>query len=112
MTSPPSPQAPSVKGSSAERARAYWQANLKLLSALLFIWFSVSYGCGVLFVESLNRVTLPGTSFPLGFWFAQQGSIYVFLLLIFVYCRQMSRLDQRFGFSEDQVDASSEEATR
>jgi putative solute:sodium symporter small subunit len=84
-----------------EQARAYWRANLRLLAILLFIWFFVSYGCGILFVDILNQVKLPGTSFPLGFWFAQQGSIYVFLILIYVYMKKMRQLDEQFGFAED-----------
>lgn len=79
----------------------YWQANLRLLAVLLLIWFSVSFGAGILFAESLNAYNLPGTGFPLGFWFAQQGSIYTFVVLIFVYVVLMNRLDRRFGVSED-----------
>lgn len=80
---------------------SYWKANLRVVALLLVIWFVVSYGCGVLFVDTLNRVRLPGTGFKLGFWFAQQGSIYVFVALIFVYVFLMNRLDRRFGVSED-----------
>jgi putative solute:sodium symporter small subunit len=65
---------------------------------LLAIWFAVSFGCGILFVEQLNQVSFAG--FPLGFWFAQQGSIYVFVVLILVYAVRMDRLDDRFGVSE------------
>lgn len=71
----------------------YWRRNLRYVFVLLSIWFVVSFFCGILFVDELNTVTLPGTGFPLGFWFAQQGSIYVFVILIFVYVRLMSRLD-------------------
>lgn len=80
---------------------AYWRTNLRYLAVLLSIWFAVSYGAGILFVEQLNRFTLPGTSFPVGFWFAQQGSIYVFVALIFVYVILMNRLDRRFGVDEE-----------
>ena len=76
--------------------------NLRYLAVLLFIWFAVSYGCGILFVDHLNAFRLPGTGFKLGFWFAQQGSIYVFVLLILVYVIAMNRLDRRFGVSEDE----------
>ena len=79
---------------------AYWRINLRYVATLLAIWFAVSYGAGILFVEQLNALTLPGTSFPLGFWFAQQGSIYVFVALIFVYVVLMNRLDRRFGVDE------------
>lgn len=78
--------------------REYWKKNLRLMVILLTIWFAVSFGCGILFVEQLNQVTIAG--FPLGFWFAQQGSIYVFLLLILVYCLVMDRLDKQFGVAE------------
>jgi putative solute:sodium symporter small subunit len=80
---------------------SYWKTNLRYVFLLLAIWFAVSFGCGVLFVDQLNRVRLPGTGFKLGFWFAQQGSIYVFVILIFVYVVLMNRLDKRFGVSED-----------
>ena len=73
---------------------AYWRANLRVMGILLTVWFVVSYGLGILFVESLNRFHVGG--FPLGFWFAQQGSIYVFVVLIFVYARWMDRIDARF----------------
>lgn len=82
------------------RARAYWRANLRVLTPLLAIWFAVSFGCGVLFVDALNVYRLPGTGFKLGFWFAQSGSIYAFCLLIFVYVVAMSRIDRRFGVDE------------
>ncbi len=75
--------------------RAYWRANLRYLVALLTIWFVVSYGCGILFVDQLDRIRIGG--FKLGFWFAQQGSIYVFVALIFIYVLLMNRLDRRFG---------------
>jgi len=79
---------------------AYWRRNLRYLAVLLAVWFAVSFGAGILFVEPLNRITIPGTGFPLGFWFAQQGSIYVFVVLIFVYVFLMNRLDRRFGVDE------------
>ena len=80
---------------------AYWRRNLRYVGGLLTIWFAVSYGAGILFVEPLNRIRIPGTGFPLGFWFAQQGSIYVFIVLIFVYVVLMNRLDREFGVDED-----------
>jgi putative solute:sodium symporter small subunit len=82
-------------------SRAYWKANLRLLLILLFVWFLVSYGCGILLVDVLNRVRIPGTGFPLGFWFAQQGSIYVFVILIFVYAWRMNRIDADHGVAEE-----------
>ena len=77
------------------RARAYWRANLRVMAILLSVWFVASYGLGILLVEPLNRILLGG--FPLGFWFAQQGSIYVFVVLILVYARWMDRIDAHFG---------------
>lgn len=85
--------------SSKAAARAYWRANIRLLLILLSIWFLVSYGAGILFVEQLNQVRLGG--FKLGFWFAQQGSIYTFLLLIVFYVYKMNKLDRQFGVRED-----------
>ncbi len=82
-------------------AGAYWRANLIVVAVLLVIWFAVSFGAAILAVDDLNTVNLPGTGFPLGFWFAQQGSIYVFVLLIFIYVFAMNRIDKRFGVSED-----------
>ena len=84
-----------------ERRREYWYRNLRYLAVLLGVWFAVSYGCGILFADELNAYRLPGTGFKLGFWFAQQGSIYVFVLLIFVYVVLMNRLDEEFGVKED-----------
>jgi putative solute:sodium symporter small subunit len=81
--------------------RAYWKANLRLLLRLLVVWFVVSYGFGILLVDVRNQVRIPGTGFPLGFWFAQQGSIYVFVAVIFVYVWRMNRLDAQFGVAEE-----------
>ncbi len=81
-----------------DRLQRYWRSNLKYLAVLLAIWFAVSYGAAILFVDELDRVRVFG--FQLGFWFAQQGSIYVFVALIFVYVKLMNRLDRRFGFDE------------
>jgi putative solute:sodium symporter small subunit len=71
----------------------HWRSNLRMLAVLLTIWFAVSFGLGILLVEPLNRFRIAG--FPLGFWFAQQGAIYVFIVLIWVYARYMDRLDAR-----------------
>ena len=81
-----------------KNATAYWKENLKYLIILLSIWFLVSYGAGILFRETLNEIRLGG--FKLGFWFAQQGSIYVFVILIFVYVRLMNKLDKKYGYNE------------
>ena len=82
-----------------KKAREYWRKNLRLLAILLSIWFVVSYGFGILLVDELNTIRLGG--FKLGFWFAQQGSQYVFIILIFIYVFRMNRLDREFGFHED-----------
>jgi len=84
---------------------AYWVRNVRIVTALLLVWFVVSFGFGILFVEPMNRVRLPGSGFRLGFWFAQQGSIYVFVGLIFLYVRRMNRLDREFEVSEEDDDA-------
>ncbi len=76
----------------------YWRKNLQYLAVLLTIWFAVSYGCGILFVDALDTVRIGG--FKLGFWFAQQGAIYVFVLLIFVYVFLMNRLDRAHDVDE------------
>ena len=78
--------------------KAYWRKNLIYLSCLLGVWFLVSYGCGILFASHLNSFTIGG--FPLGFWFAQQGAIYVFVLLILIYVILMNRLDRKFDVDE------------
>jgi putative solute:sodium symporter small subunit len=82
----------------SQNAKDYWRANIKLLFGLLSIWFAVSFGFGILLREQLDAVQFFG--FKLGFWFAQQGSIYVFVALIFVYARSMKRLEKRFGFED------------
>ena len=79
---------------------AYWRANLKLGAVLLSIWFVVSFGFGILLVDSLNRISLFG--FKLGFWWAQQGSIFVFIVLIFVYSAGMKRIDRKYGVHDDE----------
>jgi putative solute:sodium symporter small subunit len=81
---------------SVQKAHRYWKENLKYLAILLLIWFLCSYGAGILFVDYLNQYRLGG--FKLGFWFAQQGSIYIFVVLIFVYVYLMNRLDKKYGY--------------
>ena len=82
-----------------DKAKQYWRENLKYLLILLTIWFSVSYGAGIIFRSILDQFYIGG--FPLGFWFAQQGAIYVFVLLIFIYVRLMNRLDSKYEFDKD-----------
>jgi len=84
---------------SDNNAKAYWSATLGLLTKVLVIWFVVSYGFGILFADALNGIKLGGA--PLGFWFAQQGSIYVFIALIFWYAKKMGEIDRKFGMQED-----------
>jgi putative solute:sodium symporter small subunit len=81
------------------KASEYWRKNLRYLAILLSIWFVVSYVCGILFVDQLNNIRLGG--FKLGFWFAQQGSIYTFVILIFVYVKWMNKLDKAYGFDDE-----------
>ena len=82
-----------------EEDRQYWAANKKLIIILLSIWAFVSYGCGILFVEPLNNIQFFGV--PFGFWMAQQGSIYVFILLILVYAKRMDSIDHQFHKDEE-----------
>ncbi|MEM1215210.1 MAG: DUF4212 domain-containing protein [Bacteroidota bacterium] len=84
---------------STKNLQEYWKKNVRLLGILLAVWFLVSYGCGILFADALNGVRLGG--YKLGFWFAQQGSIYVFILLIFIYVRQMNKLDREYDVHEE-----------
>lgn len=79
-------------------AKAYWRDNIKYVLILLAIWFVVSYGAGILFKDELNTIKIGG--FKLGFWFAQQGSMYVFVVLIFVYVRLMNILDKKYGYDD------------
>jgi putative solute:sodium symporter small subunit len=94
--------------SKEEQQRAYWRANIKLVLGLLVVWFVVSFGLGIVFVRPLNTIKMGG--FPLGFWFAQQGAIYVFIVLILVYARMMERLDKQYGVDErDETDTTQPE---
>jgi len=77
----------------------YWKATLALLARVLIIWFLVSFGAGILFADWLNTIKLGG--YPLGFWFAQQGSMYIFVALIFYYAKKMGEIDRRFDVHED-----------
>ncbi len=82
-----------------ENKKEYWRENVRLLCTLLAVWFLVSFGAGILFVDVLNAVYIGG--FPLGFWFAQQGSILVFVILIFVYSARMKRIEKRLGVGDE-----------
>ncbi|ROO26419.1 DUF4212 domain-containing protein [Salinisphaera japonica] len=83
---------------SQDNAQAYWRANKRLLAKLLVVWFVVSYGFGILLFEPLNAIHIGG--YPLGYFFAQQGAIYVFVFLIFFYAFRMNALDRKFGVAE------------
>ena len=78
---------------------SYWKANLRLVTGCLIVWFIVSFGLGILFVDQMNAFSLGG--YKLGFWFAQQGSIYTFVFLIFFYAWRMNKLDRKFNVHED-----------
>ncbi|MCB9503279.1 MAG: DUF4212 domain-containing protein [Deferribacteres bacterium] len=82
-----------------ENLEAYWKTNLKYLAILLSIWFVVSYGFGILLVDALDNIHFFG--FKLGFWFAQQGSEIIFVILIFVYVSWMNKLDAKYGVAEE-----------
>jgi len=79
---------------------AYWRTNIRIVIALLSIWFFVSYVLGILAVDWLNQFSLGG--FPLGFWFAQQGSIYLFIVLVIVYAVWMEKVDKQFGVNDEE----------
>ncbi|MGB9356142.1 MAG: DUF4212 domain-containing protein [Azonexus sp.] len=81
-----------------DTGKAYWSAVLGLLTKVLVIWFVVSFGAGILFADALNSIKLGG--YPLGFWFAQQGSIYIFIALIFYYAKAMNKIDRKFDVHE------------
>ena len=102
MTSPRHSQdSPPAGGLSRERREAYWARNIRILTVLLLIWAAVSFGAGILLHRWLDQWTLPGSGFPLGFWFAQQGALLVFVVLVAVYAYKMNRLDREFGVEED-----------
>jgi len=82
-----------------EAGRLYWKAVLSLIAQVLVVWFVVSYGFGILLAPVLNSVSVGG--YPLGFWFAQQGSMYIFVALIFIYAWKMGKIDEKFDVHED-----------
>ena len=79
--------------------KAYWNAVLGLIAQVLVVWFLVSYGCGILFASFLDNFSLGG--YPLGFWFSQQGSMYCFVIMIFVYAWRMNKIDEKFDVHEN-----------
>ena len=82
-----------------EKAQAYWKENISLMLSLLAVWFIASYGMGILFADELDNIQFFG--FKLGFWMAQQGSIHVFVAIIFIYVSKMNKLDHKYGVDED-----------
>jgi putative solute:sodium symporter small subunit len=82
-----------------DNSQAYWKATIKLLTNILIVWFVVSFGAGILFAEQLNNFKLGG--YPVGFWFAQQGSIYIFIVQIFYYAKRMNEIDREFNVHEE-----------
>ena len=81
-----------------KKAQAYWKENITTIMQLMAVWFVVSYGCGILFVDLLDTIQIAG--FKLGFWFAQQGSMYVFMILIFIYAKRMNAIDEKYDVTE------------
>jgi len=82
----------------SEKAQAYWRENISIIVKLLAVWFIFSFGCGIIFINELNTIEISGVK--LGYWFAQQGSMYVFVILIFVYAKIMTTLDEKYGVDE------------
>ena len=95
-------------GLSDTKRRAYWHANLSIVAALLSVWFVVSFVLSIVFVDSLNTIRIGG--FRLGFWMAQQGALYVFVVLIFEYVWLMNRLDRKYSVEEQDADSGSKGA--
>ncbi|NKQ40575.1 MAG: DUF4212 domain-containing protein [Sulfurovum sp.] len=81
-----------------EKAKAYWRENISMILKLLAVWLIVSYGAGILFINQMNSIEISGVK--LGFWFAQQGSIMIFVVLIFIYVRFMNKLDEKYDVQE------------
>ena len=81
-----------------QKAQAYWKENITTIMQLMAVWFVVSYGCGILFVDLLDTIQIAG--FKLGLWFAQQGSMYVFMILIFIYAKRMNAIDEKYDVTE------------
>ena len=88
-----------MKDSNDDRMAEYWSKNVSLMFRVFLIWFVVSFVCGIVFVDWLNQFRLGG--YPMGFWFAQQGSIFVFVGLVFYYAHKMSSIDREFGVDEE-----------
>ncbi|MFL2847580.1 MAG: DUF4212 domain-containing protein [Coraliomargaritaceae bacterium] len=94
----------------SDKINNYWKKNLKIMSALLFCWFFFSLGCGVLWVDYLNQFTIPGTGFKLGFWFAQQGSVIAFVLIVLIYALMMNRADKEAATAKTKANSNSKQS--
>jgi putative solute:sodium symporter small subunit len=103
QTPPPSSAKTEAEAAALKR---YWRANVTIMAVLLTIWAIVGLGCGILFADVLNAYNLPGTGYPLGFWFAQQGSIMVFVLIILTYCILLNRLDNKHHEELEKIEQS------
>ncbi|MDG1988179.1 MAG: DUF4212 domain-containing protein [Halieaceae bacterium] len=88
-----------MRDSNDDRMAKYWSKNVSLMLRVFLIWFVVSFGCGIVFVDWLNQFRFGG--YPMGFWFAQQGSVFVFVGLVFYYAHKMSSIDREFGVDEE-----------
>ena len=97
-----------MRDSHSTQVKAYWKENIRLVLSLLFIWFFVSFGMAILFVDVLDNIRFFG--FKLGFWMAQQGFIYCFVILIFIYVYKMNKLDHKYGVDEDHDDFSPDDS--
>lgn len=107
MTAPePNPKSAEVPTESQVCKRRYWRSNLKIMGVLLLIWAGAGFGAAILFADKLNEFRLPGTAYPLGFWFAHQGAIVVFVLVVLSYCILMNGLDRRHSEELTKIKAS------
>ena len=97
-----------MSDSKSSQAQAYWKENIRIVCSLLTIWFLVSFGMSILFVDTLDNIHFFG--FKFGFWMAQQGSIFCFVILIFIYVYKMNKLDHKYGVDEDQDNFSQDDS--
>ncbi len=98
MDEQPADQQPESTQETSAAEGAYWRENIRLLVTLMVIWFACSFGAGILFRDFLDQFSIGG--YPLGFWFAQQGSIYIFIALIFVYVVRMRQIERKYDLDD------------